>query len=194
MRFADFALDASRRAADRRRRDPSAAQGAAPRAAPQRAGGHRPLGQGRAGHRAGRRAATSTPARACRRTASSWPSSPGTCPTCRGTARRLYVAARRRGRRARPAQEDRRRGRQRRVPAGVGRPTAASISSGTRPAGASSIAGRTTRIVRVHGARGAELARPQWVFGSRSYALAPRRQGRAWSRCGAACRCSRCGS
>ena len=27
------------------------------------------------------------------------------------------------------------------------------------------------KIVRVHGARGAELARPQWVFGSRSYAL-----------------------
>ena len=29
------------------------------------------------------------------------------------------------------------------------------------------------KIVRVHGARGAELARPQWVFGSRSYALHP---------------------
>jgi dipeptidyl aminopeptidase/acylaminoacyl peptidase len=28
-------------------------------------------------------------------------------------------------------------------------------------------------IVRVHGARGAELARPQWVFGSRSYSLHP---------------------
>jgi dipeptidyl aminopeptidase/acylaminoacyl peptidase len=27
------------------------------------------------------------------------------------------------------------------------------------------------KIVRIHGARGAELARPQWVFGSRSYAL-----------------------
>ena len=30
---------------------------------------------------------------------------------------------------------------------------------------------RDNKIVRVHGARGAELARPQWVFGSRSYAL-----------------------
>jgi len=29
------------------------------------------------------------------------------------------------------------------------------------------------KIVRVHGARGAELARPQWVFGSRSYSLHP---------------------
>jgi dipeptidyl aminopeptidase/acylaminoacyl peptidase len=29
------------------------------------------------------------------------------------------------------------------------------------------------RIVRVHGARGAELMRPQWVFGARSYALHP---------------------
>ena len=49
------------------------------------------------------------------------------------------------------------------------------------------------RIVRVHGARGAELTRPQWVFGSRSYALTPT-AGSAWYRCGVACRCSRCGS
>jgi dipeptidyl aminopeptidase/acylaminoacyl peptidase len=32
---------------------------------------------------------------------------------------------------------------------------------------------RDNKIVRVHGARGAELARPQWVFGVRSYALHP---------------------
>jgi dipeptidyl aminopeptidase/acylaminoacyl peptidase len=30
---------------------------------------------------------------------------------------------------------------------------------------------RDNKVVRVHGARGAELARPQWVFGSRSYAI-----------------------
>src|SRR6185295_4825220 len=30
------------------------------------------------------------------------------------------------------------------------------------------------RIVRVHGRRGADLFRPQWVFGSRSYALDPK--------------------
>jgi dipeptidyl aminopeptidase/acylaminoacyl peptidase len=29
------------------------------------------------------------------------------------------------------------------------------------------------RVVRVHGSRGADLFRPQWVFGMRSYALAP---------------------
>src|SRR5262249_17859921 len=30
---------------------------------------------------------------------------------------------------------------------------------------------RDKKIVRVHGTRGADLARPQWVFGSRSYTL-----------------------
>ena len=32
---------------------------------------------------------------------------------------------------------------------------------------------QANKIARVHGARGAELARPQWVFGTRSYALHP---------------------
>jgi dipeptidyl aminopeptidase/acylaminoacyl peptidase len=32
---------------------------------------------------------------------------------------------------------------------------------------------QANKIARIHGARGAELARPQWVFGSRSYALHP---------------------
>ena len=171
-RFADFALDASRQRLIAVAEIHPRRQGATPRAAPQRTGGHRPLGQDRADRRAGRRAATSTPARACPPTASSWPSSPGTCPTCRGTAppctwRAWATTAGSAGPRGSPAETA--------APCSSrsGTPTAASISSGTRPAGASSIAGRTARSCACHGARGAELTRPQWVFGSRSYALHP---------------------
>ena len=194
MRFADFALDARARPPDRRRRDaPAGARPAATRC-PATCWSPSPSRASRAGRRAGRRAATSMPARASRPTARrlaflAWdlPDMPWDSATLY-VARRSATTASSAGPRASPAATA--------APSSSrsGAPTAASTSSGTRPVGASSTAGTANASRACTVARGAELMRPQWVFGSRSYALAPRRRASGWSRSCAARRCSRCGT
>ena len=87
--------------------------------------------------------------------------------------RRALRVGRARQRCAGPAQAHCRRRWQRGVPAGMGAGRSTFTSPGTRRDGAISIDGPAMKAVRVHGSIGAELWRPQWVFGSRCYALHP---------------------
>ena len=73
-----------------------------------------------------------------------------------------------------------------------GAPTASSISSGTRPGGASSIAGRTTRLCAFT-VRAARSWRGRNGCSARAAMRCTPTARSAWCRCGAACRCSRCG-
>ncbi len=101
---------------------------------------------------------------------------PGTCRTCPGTAATLNVCG---------IRDDGTLGRPERVAGGDG---SAVFQPEWAPDGRLYFVWDTTgwgqlyrwdgkRVTRVHGRRGAELMRPQWVFGARSYSLHP--DGRA---------------
>ena len=143
-RFADFALDAPRQRLIAVAEIHPRRRGAAPRPPPQRARIYRPLRQGRADRRAGHRPRLlCQPALVAGRRAAGLP--------CLGPARHAVgqchplCGHRRRGRQAGAAQENCRAETAAPSSSRIGARTGTSISSGTRPAGASSIAGRTAR-------------------------------------------------